>query len=130
MGHNISGFIADKDKLKMATAELSSAHVIALKCHNLGFLPYTWDLSDEIKKSFFHRFDFVVAFIETDYFGGAGEQRARVKKGREIILRRGEINEALRLLGVTGDANKDEFDKVGLGQWRNNEDWVEFGPNA
>jgi hypothetical protein len=65
------------------------------------------------------------AIIETDYFGGNGGQCAVVYRGQEEVLacprdRRGPINAALRLLGVIAQRGIDEFDTVGLGQYR---DW-------
>lgn len=57
-----------------------------------------------MKKSFFHKFDFPVAFIETDYFGGFGEQNARMKKGREVLLPRGEIK--MKLVLAAGAVTK------------------------
>lgn len=129
MSHHISGFVADRDKLKEAVKGYEEAHVIVLNANNLGFLPWTWELDAKMKKSFFHKFDFPVAFIETDYFGGFGEQNARMKKGREVLLPRGEINEALRLFGVKR-GESDEFDEVGFGRWRSNDDWVDYGARA
>ena len=130
MSHHIRGFIADRDKLKGAVKDFDCAYVVELLANNLGFLPYTDDLWEVMKKGFFHKHNFPVAFIETEYFGGFGEQRARVKEGREVLLAKGQINDALRLLGVVATPDKDEFDVVGLGRWRDNEDWVEFAPRA
>lgn len=127
MTHHISGFIADKDKLKEAVEGLGNAVIIKLNSNNLGFLPWTYELGDEIKKSYFHKFDFPVAFIETDYFGGFGSQKARVKKGKEVLLKKGSIDDALKILGVKETEDNDEFDVVGLGCWRLNEDWVSSG---
>jgi hypothetical protein len=132
MGHYISGFIADKDKLKEAVEEVNLsgcrvAIVIKLNSNNLGFLPYTDELYEQMKKSYFHNFDFPVAFISTDYWGGFGTQKAKVKKGKEILLAKGKINDALKILGVQRTERHDEFDVVGLGMYRLNETWVQRG---
>lgn len=63
------------------------------------------------------------AIIETDYWGGSGNQAAAVYQAGETLLaprreERGVINAALRLLGVKKSFRKDEFDSVGLGEWR------------
>lgn len=63
------------------------------------------------------------AIIETDYFGGNGDQAAVVYRGSEQIMkpqegRRGPINNALKLLGVRSNLFIDAFTKVGLNQYR------------
>ena len=60
------------------------------------------------------------ALIETDYFGGAGEQCAAVYHGStiEMAATMGGINAALKLLGVKRRFNMDEFDTIGLGRHR------------
>lgn len=68
------------------------------------------------------------AVIETNYFGGNGDQAAAVYQGgREImapaVATIGPINAALRHLGVQASAGLDEFDTVGLGRFR---DFDEF----
>ena len=67
------------------------------------------------------------AVIETDYFGGNGDQAAVVYRGDQIIMaprrsQRGPINEALRTLGVVKIGLLDEFDTVGLGHHRHFDD--------
>jgi hypothetical protein len=93
-----------------------------------------------------------VAYIETDYFGGEGFQCAVAWKDGEIEFypsvagaeegfqmdrnSRNPINDALSKIGVqiyltedlTADDidefTKDEFDKLGLGNYRDNDDWI------
>jgi hypothetical protein len=70
-----------------------------------------------------------VAYIETEYFGGAGAQGAAVWEGGKIILGPrqadiGPINDALRLLGIMRTQTQDEFEVAGLGQHRQTEDWL------
>lgn len=70
----------------------------------------------------------MVAKIKTDYFGGMGSQSAKVFEDGEIIMSQDDefrfgcfpINSALKLLGVVGKNNLDEFDTVGLGDYRDN----------
>lgn len=69
--------------------------------------------------------DATFAVIETEYFGGVGDQSAAVYRGDEEIMpprtgQTGTINEALRLIGVRRQPGRDEFDSLGLGQYR---DW-------
>ncbi len=64
------------------------------------------------------------ALIETEYFGGIGEQFATVYDGGERVLdvREGGINAALRRIGVVACDGKDEFDTIGLGAHRSFQD--------
>jgi hypothetical protein len=76
-----------------------------------------------------------VAYVETEYFGGEGTQAATVwDRGATIFgpaeAEAGPINQALRRLGVERTAGEDEFDKVGLGRHRRNEDWIKGSAGA
>ena len=68
-----------------------------------------------------------IAYIEAEYFGGAGAQGSVVWFNRLVTFREfGEseaINRALRILGIIAISGKDEFDTVGLGRYRKTEDW-------
>ena len=80
---------------------------------------------------------FPLAYVETNYQGGPGEQSAIVWAGGRIVfgpattdtgeprtpLLEGAINRALRHLGVERGDVIDEFDALGLGRHRLNEDW-------
>jgi hypothetical protein len=70
-----------------------------------------------------------VAYIETDYFGGHGDQAATVFLRGQRVLRRpraaiGPINDALALLGVATSPLGDAFDTVGLGRYRQTGSWL------
>jgi len=63
------------------------------------------------------------AIIETDYFGGTGDQAAVVyEAGHAVLPGRsasiGPINDALLALGVVSNGSQDPFDTVGLGRFR------------
>lgn len=67
------------------------------------------------------------AIIETNYFGGNGSQSAVVYRGKLEIMAperdvAGSINRALRQLGVKRTLLDDEFDTIGLGNYRNFDD--------
>jgi hypothetical protein len=70
-----------------------------------------------------------IAYVQTEYFGGAGGQAALVADKGEIIFgpiheeMSGPINDALRLLGVTGASGIDPFQAVGLSRHRSNDGW-------
>jgi hypothetical protein len=152
MGHYINGFIASLDQLSEAARRVAGARICPLQL-GFAFLPLTAEVSSlddpaadhdafyrltepilEWAKKQSHRFP--IAYIETDYFGGVGSQSAIVWRNGEIIfgplqtadvafLSDGAISRALRALGVARRNAIDEFDELGLGSYRDNEDWVE-----
>lgn len=65
------------------------------------------------------------AVIETNYFGGVGEQWALVYRGSclasDTIT---QINSALKYLGVKCQEGSDEFDTIGLGNYRTLPDYL------
>ncbi|MEM9027303.1 MAG: hypothetical protein AAGC70_02940 [Pseudomonadota bacterium] len=60
------------------------------------------------------------ALIQTEYFGGFGEQFATVYAGnqRMMAVTKGGINDALRMIGVVRQDGMDEFDSMELGKYR------------
>ena len=77
-----------------------------------------------------------LAYVEADFFGGAGSQYAQVWDGGKSVLGPllmdeadepppggSPISRALRHLGVVATGS-DEFDAVGLGRQRETEDWI------
>jgi hypothetical protein len=72
-----------------------------------------------------------IVYFETEYFGGTGGQGAAVFRDGKLVFGPewadiGPINSALKKLGVTAAPPFiDEFDTVGLGQFRTTEDWLE-----
>jgi hypothetical protein len=66
----------------------------------------------------------LVAYCETDYFGGFGNQRAVVWNSKHNVYSEsnsfGAINMALKLLGVACSGEEDEFDTINLGSFRSN----------
>jgi len=71
-----------------------------------------------------------IAYIETEYFGGEGNQVAIVWENGKVIYGpestdscKGAINRALRELGVRVVKQQDEFDEMKLGFKRSSDDW-------
>jgi hypothetical protein len=67
------------------------------------------------------------AIIETNYCGGIGSQSAVVYRGKLEIMAperdvEGSINRALKQLGVKRSLRNDEFDTIGLGNFRDFDD--------
>ncbi|HEY0604189.1 MAG TPA: hypothetical protein VGD58_14820 [Herpetosiphonaceae bacterium] len=68
----------------------------------------------------------VFAVILTDYFGGAGEQWAQVYQGSKLVNPQIRIiNQALAQLGVVASPGMDEFDTVGLSNYRSQPEYLE-----
>lgn len=73
-----------------------------------------------------------MAWVETDYFGGMGEQDAKAWVNRVPFLAKDgdnssknmSINKALAAIGVVRSDDKDEFDTINLGRYRNNHDVI------
>lgn len=78
-------------------------------------------------KSFF--IDKTYAKISTDYFGGFGEQSAKLfKNGQKVYDKNSQdcsnpINDVLKMMGVVAENRMDEFDTIGLGKYRENNDF-------
>jgi hypothetical protein len=146
MGHSIAGFIARTEVLRAGTRHLRHAVIASLE-QGFGFLPATDALDDELGGGESPHEEFwrltqglarlgaemsrggPVAYVETDYFGGSGDQAAMVWEDGEVLseprkTRLGAINDALLRLGVEkGDAD-DRFDALGLGRHRHTDDWA------
>lgn len=131
--HNINGFIGPVDELERLTTGIKNAKIVPLDVDGLGFLPRTDAILGEMKNGWYafgEKAQVPLAHVETDYFGGAGDQSAAVwDKGQKVYRRKatGAINEALRQIGVKEAGGMDRFDTVGLGKYRTNEDWAEHG---
>jgi hypothetical protein len=68
-----------------------------------------------------------VLYIQTDYFGGCGEQSAQLLSlGKKTRFK--TINQALSKIGVQATTRKDEFDVIGLGMHRDNESFLKSKP--
>lgn len=71
----------------------------------------------------------VIAYIESEYHGGTGEQQAMAWKNGRIIMApeetRWAINSALQHLDFEVLPGKDRFDTLDLGRHRSVDDWLE-----
>lgn len=70
-----------------------------------------------------------IAYIEAEYFGGEGTQaHILIDKDGEVktaIATSDAINEALKWFGVQSVGKADEFDTIGLGRYRDTDDWLQ-----
>lgn len=147
MGHSIAGFVARKELLREGTRHLTHAVIASLE-QGFGLLPATDDLHDELGDGGAPHDELwrlsnglarlgaelsrggPVAYVETDYFGGTGDQAAMVWQNGEVIFgpsksRIGAIHSALLRLGVEQGADDDCFDALGLNRHRHTDDWAE-----
>jgi hypothetical protein len=134
MTHHISGYIAKEENLKtlIEKNKLENAHIIRLNWGGFSFLPYSYALCDELhangKKKLHKLADFPIVWVETDYFGGGGDQGAKFWENGVRIFKKmksyGAIDDALKLLGIVAEEGNDEFDTLELGKYRTNGDWL------
>jgi hypothetical protein len=70
----------------------------------------------------------LVAYLEAEFWGGSGMQaHALFKDGVSLgpaVIGEHAINQALRSFGVSPGSHHDEFAAVGLGRYRNTDDWA------
>ena len=159
MGHIVQAFIAKADVLRDAARSIEDAHVIPVE-QGFALLLNTDGLysevgggggSGEMPYPEFYKLSSAlaefgagcstrgaIAYFETDYWGGEGKQSALLWERGEVAYgpaeaTLGPINGVLRRMGVRRGDHHDEFDAVGLGRYRDNEDWINqprFGVSA
>lgn len=130
MGHCISVFIIRKSDLRDDKIE---SIINDSKSSDIKWVELNFDLLATTKIPNIREFgsDKTIAYISTDYFGGSGNQSAKVFMNNKKILDQDDefdwrlkpINSALKLLGVERISGYDEFDTIGLGNFRSNEDF-------
>lgn len=140
MGYELDGFVGKAPALHGWQERLASAVVYELR-ESLALVPLTGELMRDIRSQLRQKFDSqeelvdawaseaspgtTIAFVSAFYHGGTGGQTATVWSNHKLIRKDIKINAALQLLGVRAAAPDDEFDVVGLGQFRKTESWVQ-----
>ena len=76
-----------------------------------------------------------LAYVSTSYWGGDGEQTAASWSNGAVLTPLstggvGTINRALASIGCRAVAGQDEFDSIGLGWYRQHDNWIEFAANG
>ena len=75
-----------------------------------------------------------VAYVEAEFFGGTGTQACVTWDGTDrvsdVLVDTSAINTALRFLGVRKEISHDEFDAVGLGHYRDTDEWEKAEPDS
>ncbi|MFI1766667.1 hypothetical protein ACH41H_32075 [Streptomyces sp. NPDC020800] len=155
MSYDLQAVIADQEVLRGAAQDLPVARLATIG-QSLALMPMTDALFDSLTDGSgtgalgFWRLPGAfertladwsasgpVAYVEAEYFGGVGEQRAavwdagtlvlgplHVEEGRPFPPAGSPISRALRQLGATAGAGEDEFSAVGLDRYRRSEAWV------
>jgi hypothetical protein len=156
MSHSISAFVARPPILAALSRALGGAPYYKLRSEHFVILPVTDDAFDALVATSgpsepaaedFWRLTLAlcdiakqcstfgaVAYVETDYFGGAGTQGAAAwLAGKEILapavsLATGPINTALNAIGLAPEEGMDEFDTLGLDRVRRLDAFDEMTP--
>jgi len=129
MGHCISIYVIKKyelrdDKInKVLNDEIKSEIIWTELGENILATTYIPNIRDFGK-------DKTVGVLSTDYFGGSGHQEGKLfvnnkkeyEASSEFNWRSTPINDVLEMLGVV-KKGMDEFDTVGLSNFRSNEDF-------
>jgi hypothetical protein len=155
MGYELRAVIGATEALRWALEEFRAAQVVELE-QGLAMVPMTEALFDEAADGTQDAalgFWFLpggfgeviarwsttgpVAYVEAEYFGGVGGQRAAVwsrgmlslgpltlDEHEQIPAQGTPMSVALRSLGIRCTAGADEFTAAGLQRHRNTEDWA------
>lgn len=80
---------------------------------------FTFEIHDMMQQ--YSLYD-MLAYIETDYSGGFGTQAGVLFSDGKMVIaptkEKGIIDKILRQMGVCRETEKDEFDSLGLGNYR------------
>jgi len=156
MTHQIQAIIGDESTLQVLSKRLEHARVIQLT-GGFGMVPMTDTLSDEITEQtaaqppiewlktdqFMSLVPVVahviselsrispIAYIETEYWGGAGVQSAVALASGQLLFgpstsEQGPIDGALAAIGIQRTVDADEFDTLGLRFFRLQYDFDEL----
>jgi len=148
MGHFVQAFIGTRVALERIQQQFSKSQVVDLQ-QGLALLPLIKKLYDAIPNEedtdlVNKHFSFLtpkivrlivkdsreepIGYFETEYSGGVGDQGAILGKNGKIIfgpeVGSGSINRMLALMSVESNGIQDEFDAIGLGRFRDTEDWI------
>ena len=148
MGYTLKAYIGRKESLTPILEKYTESKLVELNS-DISMIPLTEELFDEINQMEISTklmgFEFLnqnienrilkvigskeVAYVESEFFGGEGGHIGLIWKNGERAftsdLNIQSMNEILKRLGVQKTTFKDEFDSIGLGQYRQTEDWIQ-----
>jgi hypothetical protein len=148
MTHRISAYIGGNAAIRAVAPRLDRAKIYRLRYPELFVVPVNgkayrpgadviegyWRFNTKFREiGRVCSTDGPLVYVETAYFGGEGTQAATVWiDGEEAfgptIGDIGVINTGLRMIGVVCTVDCDEFDTIGLRDFRGNEDFDELEP--
>jgi hypothetical protein len=133
MGHSISVYLINKNQLRVDKIE---EILDTKKSQNINWVELGEGILATTRIPNVREFgkDKTIVKVETDYFGGGGFQSAQLwenskrkvfysDEGAIGIYHKEPINEVLRMIGVKKKSGMDEFDTIGLGKRRSNNDF-------
>lgn len=141
MGHCIQVFIGKQELVEKLAFERNQTFILLKQGYAMMYL---LDQYDEILESANVRYEFdetldyftsevydmmqqysqydMLAYIETDYSGGFGTQAGVLFSDGKMVIaptkEKGIIDKILHQMGVCREPEKDEFDSLGLGNYR------------
>jgi hypothetical protein len=148
MAYSLRALIAQKQVLEQLIKGFKFARMIPLKDPQFSLVPLSKQFLEELDDKGLdefpeklslppallqtietHSHTVPIAYIQTEYFGGIGEQGAIVWHQGEILFQDiqsgvGVVNQGLSKLAVKPAENLDEFDALGLGTHRSTEAWI------
>lgn len=129
MSHSISVYLIRKEEIRDSKIEtILENKNIGIKFKELGSNILATTQIPNIKEFGINK---TIAKIETDYFGGSGNQSAKLFINNKKVYDKSDeqdwsvkpINDVLKLMGIQRISNQDEFDTIGLGKYRTNKDF-------
>lgn len=130
MSHSISVYLLRKEDLRAEKLDvvLEGSKSTNIKFTELGENILAATFIPNIKEFGKNK---TIAKITTDYFGGSGDQSAKLFIDNKITYDKSSefdwgcrpINDVLKLMGVKPKSGMDEFDTIGLSKYRDNKDF-------
>lgn len=128
MGHCISVYLIKREELRNESIDnIIDGETLNIKFTQLGGNILATTYIPNVKE---FREGKTITKISTDYFGGMGDQSANLWVNSEFIYDKCDeydnispINYVLRMMGVIRNGSNDEFDTIGLGNYRSNDDF-------
>jgi len=147
MGYILKAYIGRKENLIPILGKYRKSKLVELT-KGLAIIPMTAELFDEINEMKISpgvsNFEFLtenvefqtlrtieyreLAYVESEFFGSQGGHIGIIWRNRKRDFVSGfdknAMNEILKRLGIKRIAQKDEFETVGLAEYRKTEDWI------
>jgi len=129
MSHSISVYLIRKEEIRDSKIEtILEDKSLGIQFKELGSNILATTRIPNIKEFGINK---TIAKIETDYFGGSGNQSAKLFVNNKKVYDKSDeqdwsvkpINDVLKEMGVQRISGQDEFDTIGLGNYRTNMDF-------